>query len=373
MISGGRTSQKTMSWKKYIKIAAGLLIIISIIWIIYLFVRKTETFQNITTAIFGNEEPIIAVTLDQELTKITEERIFDYWINKKDNSIYYIDETGSVSKISQNNSPEIINSQNLNKLNKIWVSYDGDKIAARFNYPNLPTFSIFDIAAKNWQPLPSNTIAVAWSPIADKLAYLDDKMLNILDFNSQKTQKILNLTQKEVNLDWISESTILLSTIGSIDNPASLWSINLKTKNVTPLINDEQGLALKWANDGSMGIKLHTIKRAPYTSAIDPNGITLAAFSFITMPSKCLIEKEKIYCAIPDNINAGVKLPDDYYKKSVYFNDVFYLIETKNDSAKIIFNPETTSVDADHLELFNNTLLFKNRIDDGLYSLQLNP
>lgn len=337
----------------------------------YIFLKETEVFKSVSSVILGQEERPATIITDEKLSLISNDIVFDYWINKLNNSVYLMDETGNIVKISSDNQREVINTQTLNKINKIWPSYNGARIVARFNYPTMPTFSIFDTVTQNWKPLPLNIIATAWAPNSDELAYLDDKSLNILNLVSQKTSKIINMTQKEINLDWVSDSTMLISTIGSEKTTASIWSLNLKTKIITSIISDEQGLTTKWFPSSNMGIELRNIKRMPYTSLIDTSGSRLATFSFVTLPSKCLIENDKIYCAIPNNLKAGYILPDDYYKKAVYFNDAFYTIDLNANTASMIYNPDAISLDADHLEMMGNSLLFKNRLNDKLYGLEL--
>lgn len=360
-----------MNWQKYIKITAILLIIGTIIWVSYIFLKETAVFQSVSSAILGQEKQPTTIITDEKLSLISDDVIFDYWINKLNNSVYLMDEIGNIVKISSDNQKEIINTQTLNKINKIQPSYNGARIVAKFNYPAMTTFSVFDTVTRNWQPLPSNTITAAWAPNSDELAYLDDKSLNILNLVSQKTVKVMNMTQKEVNLDWISDSVMLISTVGSENSPASVWSLNLKTKAISAIINDEQGLTVKWFPNNNMGIEMRNIKRVPYTSLVDAAGSRLATFSFVTLPSKCLIETDKIYCAIPNNLKAGYILPDDYYKKAVYFNDAFYLIDIGADTASMIYNPDTESLDADHLEILSDLLLFKSRLNNKLYGLKM--
>jgi len=359
-----------MNWQKYVKITAAILIIGVIIYVAYLFLRETEVFQSVTTALLGQpQQPTTEIT-DEKLTVVFSEPVFDYWINKMDKSVYFSDEIGNISKISEGQA-ENISSQTLIKLNKIVPSFDGTRIFAKFNYPNMPTFSVFDTVTKNWQPLPATTIAAAWAPNSDELMYLDDKSLNITNFTSKKTSKVIDMTQKEVNLDWVSDSTVLISTVGSINTNSSLWSLNLKTKNIIPLIRDEQGLTTKWFQNNNLGIKLHNIKRMPFTSLVDTSGSVLATFNFVTMPSKCTAELTSLYCAVPNNLKSGINLPDDYLKKALYFSDTIYLIDSAADTATILYNPDTIEIDAEHLELFNGSLLFRNRIDGKIYNLKI--
>lgn len=352
--------------KKYLKLIIGVLIVIAVIVVGYLLWRHL----NLTEVLFGPQEEAPTTALPEKLNALTDIPIFDYWVNKKTGVVYYLAEAGQVVKI-QNNTQEIVNSQTLNRLNSVASSYDGSYAAVKFNYPAFPTFSIFNTTTNNWQPLPPKTIVVAWSPNSQEILYLDDKMLQISNLATQKNREVLKMTQKELDLKWISDSNVLISENPSIEFPSTIWILNLKNKTLLPLIEKESGLTTQWSNDGEIGIKLHNQNRTPITSLIDKDGTTLAALTFITLPSKCLIENDKAYCAVPKNIREGIVLPDDYYKKAVYFDDNLYLIDLSAGSSKVLLENSDTLIDAEHLELHNNALLFKNRLDGKLYSLEI--
>src|SRR3989338_3159237 len=361
-----------MNWKAYIKIFLIIAILAVIALAAYWFFSQPNTLQSINSALFGQKEtPTGNGKSSVEtggLNQLTAEPIFDYWINDKDNSVYYLNEAGSVYKISGTEN-KLINSQTLGGLNKIQRSRDGNKISAKFNYPNFPIFSIFDASSASWQPIPGNILSLAWSPISDEIMYLDHNSLNILNLTTQKPKKLLDMTQKDLELNWLSDTKALFSTTPTIYMPTSVWTLDTNTKTITAVVQNEYGLTVNWLKNGSVGIKLNNIQRNPVLSAIDKDGNALATFTFVTLPSKCAGELEKIYCAIPKNIPEGAKLPDDYYKKAVYFDDAIYAIDIKADTAELLFDEK--SIDAEHLELFNNTLLFKNRLDEKLYSLKI--
>jgi len=361
-----------MNWKKYLKITVAILIIGIIIWVAYWFLSKNPTVQNLAVSLFPssqktNNETGANETAEPKLESLTNAPIFDYWVNNKNGAIYYLNETGQVVKTA-NGAAELVNSQPLPKLNKVTASPDGAFAAAKFNYPTFPTFAIFNTASNSWQPLPSNTIAVAWSLNSQNLAYADDKSLKILNLSTQKNQEIIKLSQKDINLEWRSDSQILLSIDSGIT--VKMMLLDIKAKTLVPFL-EESGLTIKWSDDNRLGIKFNSANGTPITSLIDASGAILSRLTFVTLPSKCLIQKNKIYCAVPQNISEQLKLPEDYYKKAVYFDDILYLIDLSTTEVSEIKTENSATIDAEHLELFNNTLLFKNKIDGKLYSLEL--
>lgn len=362
-----------MNWKKYLKILTIIIILIAIGFGVYYFFKKSPAGQNFLGVIFpgtfkaGEEiggQPIAGA----KLQALTQDPIFDYWINSKTGNIYYLSPVGQVIRIS-GGQEEVVNSQTLSRLNQLTASPDGTLAIAKFNYPNFQTFSIFNTVTNSWQPLPAGTIAAAWSP-TQEIAYLDAKSLKTLNLANQKTVEILKLTQKEAELYWRPDSKILLTnSLSSSELESQIWSINLANKTIAPFLN-ETGLAIKWSLDGKFGLRLKTVNRTPLLGLIDENGQALAELTFVTLPSKCLIKEKKIYCAVPKNLPERISLPENYYKKAVYFEDSFYLIDLNTGGVSTIFNPELP-IDAEHLELDNGRLYFKNRLDDKLYSLTL--
>ena len=93
-----------MNWKAYIKIFLIIAILAVIALAAYWFFSQPNTLQSINSALFGQKEtPTGNGKSSVEtggLNQLTAEPIFDYWINDKDNSVYYLNEAGSVYKIS---------------------------------------------------------------------------------------------------------------------------------------------------------------------------------------------------------------------------------------------------------------------------------
>ena len=362
--------------RKSIKITLWIIIILIIIGIGYYLWKIFNVGENLKNLTDSNNAPAVVqqpTVAKKKLTNLTENPIFDYWVNKTSNSIYYIQPAGEVVRITD--VVKITNSQTLNKLNRVIASPDGNYAIAKFNYPNSTSFSLFNTETNSWQPLPPNVISAAWSPDSKQILILDDKALKILDIKDFKTKNIISMSQEELNLDWTSASTVVLSFPSSDQLPSSAWSLSLKDKSIVPLATNEYGLVINWSKDGQYGIKFNNVidyqaGKKPLTSLIKSDGQTLVNLSFNTIPSKCLILEKNIYCAVPKNINDGVILLDDYYKRSVYFDDSIHLLDLSDGSSKSLWQ-ESSNIDADHLEIFNNQLLFKNRLDDKLYSLEL--
>lgn len=363
--------------KKYLKILSAILLVGAIGGGIYWFFQKTPAGQNFIGSVFpgtskngglGNNS---ADSAKEKFQIISAEPIFDYWINSKTGSIYYLNEAGQVLKKSDG-SEELVNSQTLPKLNRLSASSDGGFAIAKFNYPDAITFSIFNTVTNSWQPLPAGTIAAAWSPTnSQELIYLDDKALKILNLVSQKTAEVMKLTQKEANLDWVNDSTVFLSVPAATEIVSTLWTIDISKKTLLPLFKEQFGLTANWSKNSDLGIKLYNLKGKPFLDLVDKKGTILDTFNFKTLPEKCSFNKSKLYCAVPKNISEAVRLPDDYYKKAVYFEDAIYLIDLSGAGVSELTANLPITIDAEHLEISGGKLFFKNRLDDKLYSLRI--
>lgn len=362
---------------KYLKIALVILIIgAAVIGGIYLW--KAINSPGGIFATKEQETPAPITNLSSKLKKVSDDEISDYWINSKTGAVYYLNTEGQIVKISTEGEKTIVNSQTLNQLNGIKISPDGTFIVAQFNYPSLPTFSLFDTVTGNWQPLPQNIISAAFSPNSQQLAYIENKENNgrlaVYNISSKKIQEIIKITQKDAELNWVKNDEIFLSQKPSFDLKTSLYSININDKTIKPLIKDEGGLDIVWSNNSGLGIQLKNTDKTTRSSIIDTSGNELATLSFVILPEKCLIDQSKIYCGVPQNLREGLHLPDDYYKKAVYFQDDLESIDLSNGQAFVLFNNrDNILIDAYRLSLNlgKNQLYFINRYDQKLYSLAL--
>lgn len=361
-----------MDWKRILKIFLGILVPIAVIWGGYYVWQILNAPPTVPESNNAPKQTLVDIPTTSPFSTVMKNPVFDYWVNAKTGAIYYLDFSGQVFKAGESDKPA--NSQTLNNLNSLQISADGTLALAKFNYPALPTFSIFNTVTNAWQPLPEGTLAAAWAASTSQLAYLDSKAgsLKILNIASQKTQEVIKLNQKDVKLYWVNPSTILVQiSTPSIEMPSSLWSLDLKTKLLKPLFKEELGLVLNWSLVGNYGLKLISVSRIPQISLINQAGGILKDLSFITLPEKCAFGDGKIYCGVPRFIRDGIQLPDDYYKKAVYFQDDIYSIDLISGESALLLKGDDILIDTQHLSLGNGKLYFLNRYDSKLYNLSL--
>lgn len=363
-----------MNWKKYLKITLYILVTIGLVWIGYFLFTKTGTSTQQTTLI--TETKITNEVSEAQLSLKIDEPILNYWTDKTTGSVYFINQSGEIIKIA-NEQMVYASAQTLENLNSIKISPDGTKILAVFNYPNRPTISIYDNTNNNWQPVSVYAISAAWSPDSKKIAYLEDAgetgSLKIIDLTTQKINEVVKISIKDGDLEWINPDEITIKDQKpSADLPSSLWKIKISDKTWKKALENVYGLDIAWSKTEDFGLMLSNINRKPILNLIDKTGNNLTALSFITIPEKCVIENKKIYCGVPRGLKEGLNLPDDYFKRNVYFEDDIFLFDLSNGTASVIFSNKETPIDAYNLQVKDEReLLFINRYDDKLYSLPI--
>jgi len=335
----------------------------------------------------------------QRLKILSDQPIFDYWIYSTSSAqVFYLNQEGKIFKVKENADDEAITSEPIENLQMIKSSSDGKWVLIKSGDFISPKFTIFNSETKIFELLPENITAAAFSPdgsaplttSGSKIAYLEKPGSNSVISNlvikdligaKPKTVKVLSFSQKDFDLDWISAEKIVLIPKPSAFYQASAWIVDTKKKTINPInplgqtgsISPINGLMIKWSRNGKVGLQFSSQPegREGRLNLINEEGVIQAGLDFITLPDKCFISEPKIYCAIPKDIPAKTILPDDYLKKAVYFRDAIYQIDINQNTITEVFTETEPAIDATHLNLVNNKLLFINRYDDKLYSIEL--
>lgn len=334
--------------------------------------RPTATNQQTTGEPKENK-----TELPSRLLAVSSVSIIDYWIKEFNSEIYYISSEG-IMYANKSGKENKINGQAISNLNYLIPSADGASVIAVFGSINQKMFSIFDTNTKSWRPLPASTESADWDPTSNnRIAYLKTdgqiSSINVLTLSDKKSKEIIKLAQKDFDLDWISPKTIYLKGKPTSETTVSLWSLDIDKKTIKPIIQDTPGADTKWSKDGSVGIKLlnGVSINLTITQIIDQNGNSIALLDNIALPSKCLPEKDIIYCAVPRNITSNNSLLDNYLKRKLYTTDDIVAIDLNGSVTDVLLDGDEVTIDAENLQKKGNQLLFINRYDQKLYSLEL--
>ncbi len=365
--------------RKYIVIGSIIVIIVGISFLISFFAsRPQEPAPTGTTPLTETTNAPITTatsnTANAAVIAVSQDPVMQFWIYN--NAVYAINEAGQILYIKNDQQSELVNSQTLDGVRNIEAAPDGSAIIAEFNYPAQPHFGIFNLSNSTWQTLPSTAQAAAWSPDSKRIAYLDvaaaGSNLKILTRATSKTQTVTSMAFTDTNLRWLSEDSIYLQVNSpSVTTESSVWRYSFKQNTFTLIIKDEAGLVITWPNQEGIGLKLQSISQKPQLELIDQSFNSLLRFSFLTVPEKCAFQGVKAFCAVPRSISPDIKLPDDFYKRSVNFEDDFYQFDFSNGSIRSILKNTAPSLNAVFPQIFNSSLLFINRYDNRLYKINL--
>ena len=313
-----------------------------------------------------------------KLRIVSDQPVFDYFISRS-SDIFYITSQGHIFKVNEKED-ELISDKNIENIIDVKADKNGAMIIVKYGNFNSPKVDVFDIEKKVWQSIGNNSVSAAdFSPDSLKIIYaekkdsgISDLMTKDLNLAKPKTIKIMSLFYLPFDLQWVNTDNILLISAPSAGYVGEIWQLDLKTKAVKIFANSF-GLMLKWPIGGDSGLLFNSAKNQ--ISLIDSNAKKKADIEILTLPDKCFVNSAMIYCAVMQNysdILPKPALPDDYFKKAFYSIDKIYAIGIVDNSSEIILSDEELPiVDAVNLSLSGNNLLFINRYDNRIYSLDL--
>lgn len=352
--------------------------------------------------------PSVAPAKEEKKEKLqlaSDQPVFDYWttgdiLNKSaatttavaatstalsdlSNQIFYFNGSGQIFKAVVNKEDEMISDRAIENLQSIKANKDGTMIIVKYGNLANPTFEIFDLGKKVWTIL-NNITAAAFSPDGNKIAYLENVgggnsaasnlVIKDLAGKKPKTAKILSFNQKDFGLEWIIPDKIFLISKPSYLAEGEIWSASVSKKTLNLIISGN-GLAVNWAKDGSLGLKMESNSKGKGSlNLIGSDGAVKANLGFFALPDKCFVSLAKIYCAIAQSRTSIAEpiLPDNYLKRAVYYTDYLYGIDVPTNSFSLVFGDPNFNIDFSRLSLFiDNSLAFINRYDGKIYKLNL--
>lgn len=357
--------------------AIGLIVLAAIIGVYLIWqavVQKPVSEQPPGSVLQPEETSGQPIAPDEErpvLSEVVNKPIASYWVNAAGDEVFLVNHNGKIEKINDKKTITTVGERGMRNISAVTPTTNGIKA--------LLQLTIFDPEKGIWTPLPEGATAAAWHPQkSDQLAYLTDNGLFLLDLTKNKSESVLRFLNYDWDLTWPETEAIYLSTKPSAAAAGAFWRLNLKTKNLQKIIDNEPSPLIAWAPDGRWGIKFNT------GTIIDQSGKELfnlknASFeNFTTIPQKCALINEGIYCAVPIELPliAETTIFDRWLKRILYTLDDFYFIridvEKKLAQARAVFiSDEQTPIDAVNLTFRKNKIFFVNRYNQRLYVLTL--
>ena len=366
---------------KRILITIGLIVVVIAIGVGVYFGWKKS--QEILSPVF-NSKPSEETALKEPKTKLkalSQNSVIGFWADNNGNEVYYLSSDGKVMKIKDDNE-EVVSENNVGNVISVKFSDDGKFIIEQ----NTEVWRIFDLENKKWEILSTTISAADFSPDSKKIVFLQDNLKGYSDLttvdlaflkkgviNFFKNQtKILSLTQKDFDVNWISQNKILLLTRRASDINSEFWAVDVKTKTISRFLSGKE-LSAIWSKSGDLGFGLEVLDNQPKVFLFDQDGAKIADFRFFTFPSKCAIASgPNVFCAIPADQGAFAKVKpiDQYFKRGIFTKDYVVKIDISANKIEKIFDGGPETIDADKAFFAGNRFFFVNRYDNRLYSLE---
>lgn len=328
---------------------------------------------------------VISPTQKEEsrLRILSSREVENYWVlkNVTPSDIFYVDADKNILKIDKDNI-ETTDVINLKGMVSTIPNASGSSIFARMSLSGDAT--VYDIANNKWKQEMIGVDTAVWGVEGDRIARLvtsDDTgaktpRVEVGTVNDEKpfANVISSESLRGFDLQWPQKDSLYLVQNPSAEYISDMWKLDLKTKKLSKFLS-ANGLIVDWAKFGSVGLMFSTTPDRQHRLAlIDSEGRVVRNFSFVTLPEKCdITSPTQMYCAISRDQDAfaNMTLPDDYLKRAVYFKDGIYQIDIEKNTIRAIFEDEEPIIDATNLTVLDDRILFINRYDRKLYSLNL--
>lgn len=345
--------------------------------------QNRKQIAQVIPAIVGGGGIAPIEKVESRLKALSSREVKSYWVTKTASSsdIFYLGEDKNIIKIDKD-GVETTDTVNLKGAIDITLAPSGKLLFAKLNEGG--SSAVYDSINNTRKSEFIGIDTAVWGTEEGKIAMLisgnDDgpitPQIEIGNMNDAKPFSTILASSilQGYDLQWPQKDSIYLTQKPSAEVVSDLWKLDIKTKTLKKILS-ERGLIVQWAPFGDRALEFTTTEgREHKLSLIDSNGNRLKEFKFVTLPDKCVMTTaSQMYCAIPRDQEAltHMTLPDDYLKRSEYVKDGIYQIDIEKDSIRGIFEDENPDIDATNLTIMGDKLLFINRYDRKLYSLNL--
>lgn len=270
----------------------------------------------------------------------------------------------------------------LKNLMKIFWSQDKTSFIGIYDGDGIKKISYYDTSRQTVTPFNSSVKQIAFSEKENKVAYHyfdgspESSSIIISDPNGENPKTIFRTRLGELQLNWINESKIAVSTVPTGLAENTLWILDVNTQKLRSVLPNIYGLTVKWSRSGENFIFARTDGKGKNLTLNTANqtGTQINRLDATTLPEKCVFTKDdqNIICAVPKE-TLDIVWPDDYYKKLYFAQEQIWKIGLDGKKKDMLYEFSTNDFDANNL-LFSedeNYLAFLNRRDGYVYSVKL--
>lgn len=306
---------------------------------------------------------------------ISGEKVFYY--SKTDGVVWETDFEGqSPRSITNITIPDIIST--------IWSS-DKTLTISAYQEKNITKKTLFDFLTRKATELDARIKSISFSPSQNKIAYqmidtkTDINAIFISDPNGLNSKNIFPVRAENLKIYWPSEDMVAFASApsGIVQGSAFSKKISDQSSGLAKIIGNIYGLTIKFAPSGNELIYSQTDQygHSPKLSFLK-SGFLSQDTNLNTLSDKCAFaESGNIYCAVPRLINGSLVLPDDFYKNTADFSDMFFKIDASANQSAMIMDPGDFKYNFNASDLVvspdEDYLIFINKKDGLLYSIRL--
>jgi hypothetical protein len=314
------------------------------------------------------------------------------WITREDGSevIWYIQKENGHAYEHDTEERESVRLTNttIPRVQEAFISQNGNYIIYRYidiDTRNIKTYLATVSETPNGETshsidgslLPDNLSEINLSPDGEQVFSLQNTANGVIgvlyNIISQQGEVIFNSPLQEWHTEWNSENTITIFTKPAANVEGVAYQINTTDRSKRKLTN---GTALTTSvHPDNSYLLAGTQESGSYRSRLyEVNNLQTSVLSPATLVDKCGWGQDKLFCGVPNN------LPDkplkDWYQGKINFSDqlVSFMLPTRN-QINIFTNNELNKGPFDVISLNtaqnSNHLIFKNKINDDLWALNL--
>ncbi len=302
-------------------------------------------------------------------------------------SVWYIEKnTGHLYRTNAEGAGEIASNTTIPKILDLVMAKPGNPFIIRYNKDGRPQNYLATLATTSTELsgrfLPQSAYGFAISPDRNSFAFLEvvnnKTQLVTSDWQYKKPTVLASSDLDELTLNWVATSTILLTTKPSATVPGYTYSFDLKTKQLTRLIDNVPGLSILPSPDGKHILYSGSGSNRPFLAVYDLKKQVVNRISLPTLVNKCVWASDSltVYCGAPTEIPSS-SYPDNWLSGEVSLNDKLWQVNATTGSSQLLFNPSLQDNKAtfDVYQIALNEALDRlyiiNKIDLSLWVLDL--
>lgn len=222
--------------------------------------------------------------------------------------------------------------------------------------------------------LDRDVVNAALSPNAARIAYIinteNSARIILADTENQNQQVLYELAERDIELRWVNNTTLLLFSRPSGIRPGSAWLLTT-TGSIETILSGVNGLDILFSENSNIFLYSEIDRGTINLRAVNRSQGSISTIPLNTFARKCAwADTITLYCAVPFTTGpADINLPDDWFMGKISFNDVLWKINIETGNAGRV--SDFIGFDMVNLVVGDDMLLFNNKKDSTLWNLFL--